>query len=148
MTLFSENIQICRGVPYDTNLNEEKTVNMTSPGYPNVYLDILPVLCTWTIYMENLRSTVRIRFIDFIGPNWLYMGVSVPYLKASGGQKSISFFPWSNKPAGMTIGLSQQIIFGLYQAGDGYLQSTGYRYFEALFWIKVTTSQYKGKKPL
>ena len=114
-------------------INVDDIINVKSPDYPYPYIENIISLCTWTFYLADSASMFHIRFLDFIGPDWLKLGVTVP--------PTFDAFvnvPWTLKPAGLIVGFSPQVLLGLYEFGDdGQATVSGYQRFETQFWIQV-----------
>ena len=131
--MFSDKTLTCRGTPSDVYVKVNDTINITSPDYPYPYIENMISLCTWTFYLYNSENMFHIRFFDFVGPDWLKLGVSVPPTF-----DAFVYVPWTLKPAGMIVGFSPQVLFGFYESGDdGKVTLSGYQRFETQFWIQV-----------
>ena len=88
-------------------------------------------------------SILHIQFIDFVGPDWLYMGLSLFHDQSA---TLYTYLPGSQFPAGMTFYSIPLVLLGIYEVGDnGLLKSSGVIHFELLYWIQISVVE-TGKK--
>ena len=117
-----------------------QTVNETSPFYPMPYTERMISVCTWTIDVgNNLKYILNMRFVDFVGPEWLHIQVAlVHYQQNPFTTPEFLNVPGPQFPPRMILDSVPPVLLRISNHEDGEFQSLGIQNVQLLFWIQIS----------